>query len=58
MPHQRIGGTNCFEQRFYNFPHKKRRAKETMPKGPAVSHQGNEGFNVPNNHVCFLEFLI
>ena len=24
-----------------------------MPKAPAVSNQGNEGFNMPNNHVRF-----
>ena len=53
IPHQRIRVTSGFEQGFHNFSHKKRRAKETMPKAPAISHQGNEGFNMPNNHVCF-----
>ena len=53
MPHQRKGGPNCFEQGSYNFSHKKRRVEEAKPKGPAVSHQGNQGLNVPNKHVCF-----
>ena len=36
-----------------NFSHKKRRAEKAKLKGPAVSHHGKQGLNVPNKHVCF-----
>ena len=53
MPHQRKAAPNCFQQETYNFSHKKMRAEEAKVKGPAVSHRGNQGLNVPNKHVCF-----
>ena len=56
MPYQRKGGPNCFEQWSYNFSHKKRRAEKAKLKGPAVSHHGKQGLNVPNKH-CALVLL-
>ena len=39
IPYQRKEGRNFSEQGSYNFSHKRRRAEEVKPKGPAVSYQ-------------------